>query len=79
MRLAELDREESHWQQRIIAWRAQKAVLGAGDPTLQQLTNTLFSPDEQRHLGACEQTSTQASSANNAAAAITSTLAWPWV
>ena len=54
-RLAELDREESHWQQRIIAWRAQKAVLGAGDAaTLQQLTNTLFSPDEQRRLGAYE-------------------------
>ena len=54
-RLAELDREESHWQQRIIAWRAQKAVLGAGDAaTLRQLTNTLFSPDEQRRLGAYE-------------------------
>lgn len=54
-RLAELDREESHWQQRIIAWRAQKATLGAGDAaTLQQLTNTLFSPDEQRRLGAYE-------------------------
>lgn len=54
-RLAELDREESHWQQRIIAWRAQKAVLGAGDAaSLQQLTNTLFSPDEQRRLGAYE-------------------------
>ena len=54
-RLAELDREESHWQQRIIAWRAQKAALGAGDAaTLQQLTNTLFSPDEQRRLGAYE-------------------------
>ena len=54
-RLAELDREESHWQQRIIAWRAQKAGLGAGDAaSLQQLTNTLFSPDEQRRLGAYE-------------------------
>lgn len=55
VRLAELDREESHWQQRIVAWRAQKAALGAGDgATLQQLTNTLFSPDEQRRLGAYE-------------------------
>lgn len=54
-RLAELDREESHWQQRIIAWRAQKASLGAQDPAqVQQLTNTLFSPDEQRRLGAYE-------------------------
>ena len=51
-RLAELDREESLWQQRIIAWQAQKA--GRDGPATQQLTDTLFSPEEQRRLGAYE-------------------------
>ncbi|OBV38225.1 lipase secretion chaperone [Janthinobacterium psychrotolerans] len=56
-RLAELDREESQWQQRIIAWRAQKAALGAGTQDAAQvarLNDALFSPDEQRRLGAYE-------------------------
>lgn len=56
-RLADLDREEAQWQQRIEAWRAQKAGLGAGarDPAkVQQVTSALFSPDEQRRLGAYE-------------------------
>ncbi|MGK5027305.1 lipase secretion chaperone [Janthinobacterium sp. RB2R34] len=54
-RLAELDREEAHWQQRIMAWKAQKAALGAQDAAqLAQLAATLFSPEEQRRLGAYE-------------------------
>ncbi|MDR7049971.1 lipase chaperone LimK [Duganella sp. 3397] len=54
-RLGELDREEAQWQQRITAWRAQKAALGAGgqDPAqVQRVTDGLFSQDEQRRLGA---------------------------
>ena len=51
-RLAELDREETQWQQRIIAWQAQKA--GRDGPATQQLTDTLFTPEEQRRLGAYE-------------------------
>ncbi|APA68082.1 lipase secretion chaperone [Janthinobacterium sp. 1_2014MBL_MicDiv] len=56
-RLAELDREESQWQQRIIAYQAQKASLpgGAQDATaVQQLRDASFTPDEQRRLGAYE-------------------------
>ena len=56
-RLGELDREEAQWQQRITAWRAQKAALGVGlqDPVqVQRVTDTLFSPDEQRRLAAYE-------------------------
>ena len=54
-RLAELDREESQWQQRIIAWQAQKAALGAQDAAAaQQLAATLFTSDEQKRLGAYE-------------------------
>ncbi|MGK5078886.1 lipase secretion chaperone [Janthinobacterium sp. HLX7-2] len=56
-RLAELDREESQWQQRIIAWQAQKASLPAGAQNaaaLQQLRDASFTPDEQRRLGAYE-------------------------
>ena len=56
-RLAELDREESHWQQRIIAYQAQKASLpgGAQDAAaLQQLRDASFTPEEQRRLGAYE-------------------------
>ncbi|NHQ90083.1 lipase secretion chaperone [Janthinobacterium lividum] len=56
-RLAELDREESQWQQRIIAYQAQKAALpgGAQDAAaLRQLRDASFTPDEQRRLGAYE-------------------------
>ncbi|MCM2564338.1 lipase secretion chaperone [Janthinobacterium kumbetense] len=56
-RLAELDREESQWQQRIIAYQAQKNSLpgGAQDAAaLQQLRNASFTPEEQRRLGAYE-------------------------
>ncbi len=59
-RLAELDREESQWQQRIIAYQAQKAQQaglhgGAQDAAaLQQLRDASFTPEEQRRLGAYE-------------------------
>jgi len=56
-RLAELDREESRWQQRIIAYQAQKAGLpgGAQDAAaLRQLRDASFTPEEQRRLGAYE-------------------------
>jgi lipase chaperone LimK len=56
-RLAELDREESQWQQRIIAYQAQKASLPGGTQNaaaLQQLRDASFTPDEQRRLGAYE-------------------------
>ena len=59
-RLAELDREESQWQQRIIAYQALKAQQaglagGAQDAAaLQQLRDASFTPDEQRRLGAYE-------------------------
>jgi lipase chaperone LimK len=57
VRLAELDREESQWQQRIIAYQAQRASLpgGAQDAAaLQQLRDASFTPEEQRRLGAYE-------------------------
>ena len=60
-RLAELDREESQWQQRIIAYQAAKAQKnslpgGAQDAAaLQQLRDASFTPEEQRRLGAYEQ------------------------
>ena len=59
-RLAELDREESQWQQRIIAYQAAKAQKasqagGAQDAaSLQQLRDASFTPEEQRRLGAYE-------------------------
>ena len=59
-RLAELDREESQWQQRVIAYQAQKAQQaglpgGAQDAAaLQQLRDASFTPEEQRRLGAYE-------------------------
>ncbi|MEG0882036.1 MAG: lipase secretion chaperone, partial [Janthinobacterium sp.] len=56
-RLAELDREESQWQQRVIAYQAQKASLpgGAQDAAaMQQLRDASFTPEEQRRLGAYE-------------------------
>ncbi|MDO8039314.1 lipase secretion chaperone [Janthinobacterium sp. SUN137] len=56
-RLAELDREESQWQQRIIAYQARKHSLpgGAQDAAaLQQLRDASFTPEEQRRLGAYE-------------------------
>ena len=58
-RLADLDREEAGWQQRISDYQAQRAQLmnGAAAPSpeaLQQLRDARFTPAEQRRLGAYE-------------------------
>lgn len=53
-RLADLDREESQWQQRIALYQAEKARLAQDADTLQKLRETSFTPDEQRRLGAYE-------------------------
>ncbi len=54
-RLAQLDREESEWQQRMAAYKAARAGLQPGAEALQQqLRNKYFSDEEQRRLGAYE-------------------------
>lgn len=54
-RLADLDREEADWKNRIRAYLADKAGMPAGSAAaLQQLRDKYFSPDEQRRLGAYE-------------------------
>ncbi|CAN7375358.1 lipase secretion chaperone [Pseudoduganella sp. LjRoot289] len=60
-RLAEVDREEADWQRRIAQYQAGRrqlpdAAAGAeGDGSARQaLRNSLFSPEEQRRLGAYE-------------------------
>lgn len=65
-RLAELDHEEAHWQQRIVSYQAQRQQLmqrlkqaehGADQRqlALQQLRAAAFSAEEQLRLGAYEQ------------------------
>lgn len=56
-RLADVDREEADWHRRIAAYQAQRQQLaGASDPaSLQKLRDSIFSPDEQKRLGAYEQ------------------------
>jgi len=58
-RLADLDRDEADWKQRIADYQAQRAQLlnAAAAPSpqaLQQLRDARFTPDEQRRLGAYE-------------------------
>ena len=54
-RLAQLDREESDWKQRIAAYQAERASLQPGAEALQQqLRRKYFSEEEQRRLGAYE-------------------------
>jgi lipase chaperone LimK len=54
-RLAELDREEALWKQRIASYLAErKAVPGDALASLQQLRDRHFNADEQRRLGAYE-------------------------
>jgi len=53
-RLADLDREESQWQQRIVLYQAEKTRLGQDADALQRLRETSFTQDEQRRLGAYE-------------------------
>ncbi|MFL6659398.1 MAG: lipase secretion chaperone [Massilia sp.] len=54
-RLADLDREEANWKQRIGAYLAERAQLPPGaDALLQQVRNKYFSAEEQRRLPAYE-------------------------
>ncbi|SHN39514.1 Lipase chaperone LimK [Duganella sacchari] len=56
-RLADVDREEADWQQRISAYQAQRKQLlqnTASAASLQQLRDTGFTPDEQKRLPAYE-------------------------
>jgi len=62
-RLAELDRAEADWQQRIASYQAQRTQLlqqagnhpGNASAALQQLRDAGFSAEEQLRLGAYEQ------------------------
>ena len=54
-RLAQLDREEADWKQRMAAYQAARASLQPGaDAMQQQLRSKYFSEEEQRRLGAYE-------------------------
>lgn len=54
-RLAQLDREEAEWKQRIAAYQGERAAIAPGaEALMQQLRNKYFSQDEQRRLGAYE-------------------------
>jgi lipase chaperone LimK len=54
-RLAQLDREESDWKQRMAAYQAERARLQPGAEAMQQqLRGKYFSEEEQRRLGAYE-------------------------
>ena len=49
--LAQLDREEQHWQQRLDQYSQARAQHGEG-PALQQLRQQLFSAEEQQRIDA---------------------------
>ena len=49
--MAQLDREEQHWNQRLDQYSQARAQQGEG-PGLQQLRQQLFSPDEQQRIDA---------------------------
>lgn len=49
--MAQLDREEQHWQQRLSQYSEARAQQGEG-PALQQLRQQLFSPEEQQRIDA---------------------------
>lgn len=58
-RLADLDREEADWKQRIGDYQAQRiqllnAATAPSPEALQQLRDARFTPEEQRRLGAYE-------------------------
>ena len=58
-RLADVDRDEADWQRRIAQYQAGRRQLPAvagGDEgnALQALRASLFTPEEQRRLGAYE-------------------------
>ncbi|PTT24055.1 lipase chaperone [Acidovorax sp. HMWF029] len=49
--MAQLDREEQHWNQRLDQYSQARARQGEG-PGLQQLRQQLFSPEEQQRIDA---------------------------
>ena len=49
--MAQLDREEQHWNQRLDQYSQTRAQQGEG-PGLQQLRQQLFSPEEQQRIDA---------------------------
>ena len=49
--MAQLDREEQHWNQRLDQYSQARAQQGEG-PGLQQLRQQLFSPEEQQRMDA---------------------------
>ena len=49
--MAQLDREEQHWNQRLDQYSQARAQQGEG-PGLQQLRQQLFSPEEQQRIDA---------------------------
>lgn len=54
-RLAELDRDEAAWKQRIARYLAERSALAPGAAAaVQQLRDKYFSPEEQRRLPAYE-------------------------
>lgn len=53
-RLAQLDREQADWLRRIAAYRSASGNLGENPAAIQQLRDSLFTPGEQKRLGAYE-------------------------
>lgn len=50
--MAQLDREEQHWQQRLEQYRQARAQQGDAAVSVQQLRQQLFSPEEQLRIDA---------------------------
>lgn len=53
-RLAQLDHEQAEWLRRIAEYRSASSNLGANQVAIQQLRDSLFTPGEQKRLGAYE-------------------------
>jgi lipase chaperone LimK len=53
-RLAQLDLEQKEWLRRIAAYRSASANLPGNPAAIQQLRDSLFTPGEQKRLGAYE-------------------------
>lgn len=53
-RLAQLDQEQQQWLRRIADYRSASANLAGNPAAIQQLRDSLFTPGEQKRLGAYE-------------------------
>lgn len=53
-RLAQLDQAQKEWLRRIAAYRSASANLAGNQAAIQQLRDSLFTPGEQKRLGAYE-------------------------